>query len=924
MDIDDSLRNSGLAVACKRPGPHITAAVRKVKKIRAEPRDDETDRSIWDNPNTDFLDDGLQLDCYGNSSFLARSTLGNSGGNSTCSQGYATTPSTCSETHGPQSEQSVFGESRTNELLSQSPPASPEVEYIEVSSDYDTCFGVIVATPISSFGRGNGTCSIPVKLKPYGGGFILYSQNADIYVGLLSSSALVIALRQPHLKLDATLFITTIKDTRGASMSKTRKQTTGEAAREYTLRVVIYGLRDDKEMVGDLISDAGHFLQHPYVMEVLPGIQYDNPHYLRRPGAEMPKLEHFDLDNVYDDYAQTEIGDEINKSRFLRIMETAAADGMTVTEVNISPSPRLCSPLMRHQIIALAMMYEKESGYVEEPMFPSLWRKEATSYRHTVTGSLEPRPIPVMGGILADDMGLGKTLSVLALICTSLDVDSQATLQNQKREHQGTLIVAPKSTIYGWITQASEHIHEGQIRIIVYHGSGRESLVNKFRDTDVVVTTYETLRSEWETPEGTSPLLSWKWLRVILDEAHHIRNRLSKTFRSVYDLAACYRWCLTGTPIHNSLDDYGALLSFIRVFPFVQKPRFMSCIVQPVENKNKLGLERLRRLIRATCLRRTKHKTLELPPRFEKLHEVYLHRDDQALYDFYKQICAQKVAGQRKRGEGPERGSEEYNILSLITCLRRICDHGEQLLSDAVKEKREESSTPFRDLEIRRFSSSRCSVCGSRIDDSASGTKDRDTICTNCATSEEGSADSAKTCCSPSAKVLALLENIRQDRARGNAGPRKSVVFSSWVKMIDLVQQAFYREQINFQRIDGQTSLDGRRKALQEFNGNPDCIVMLATIGSSAEGLTVASTVHILEPHWNPMVEAQAIDRVHRIGQMQEVKVIRYIVPNSIEIYVQQIQDEKMQIINETMDMNSVAEADLESRRWERLKNMLA
>ena len=51
----------------------------------------------------------------------------------------------------------------------------------------------------------------------------------------------------------------------------------------------------------------------------------------------------------------------------------------------------------------------------------------------------------------------------------------------------------------------------------------------------------------------------------------------------------------------------------------------------------------------------------------------------------------------------------------------------------------------------------------------------------------------------------------------------------------------------------------------------------------SRVNLTAASIVHLMEPHWNPMVEAQAVDRVHRIGQTQEVTVIRYIVPNSVE-----------------------------------------
>lgn len=856
-------------------------------------------------------------------------------------QGHATTPDV----------RSGIGASQANEPLSQDQAESLLTESVkDVYSDYDTCFGVVLAVPTSSFSQKNTAHSVPVNLKPFGGTLMVYEQDSDAYAGILNNCQLANALRQIHLKLDATLFISEEKDLGGINKPKMKKNAPVKAAREYSIRIVIYGLGSNKEAVGDLFSDAGCFLQQPYATEVIPGVPYDNPHYLVRPGAEMPKLENLSLDTVDDNPTHTEIRGEMSKGHFLRIIESAEADGGAVTVVNTSLSPRLRTKLMGHQIIALAMMHEKESGYIEEPTFPSLWRKELVKnsnnvhYRHTVTGRLEPRPIPAMGGILADDMGLGKTLSVLALICSSLDLDSTVMDQNQKTTHRGTLIVAPKSTIYSWMDQASEHIHEGQIRIKVYHGSGRESLANQFCNTDVVVTTYETLRSEWETPEGTRPLFSWGWLRVILDEAHHIRNRSRKAFRSVCDLVARYRWCLTGTPIHNSLDDYGALLSFIRVFPFVQKSNFMTWIIKPVEEGNKFGIERFRGLIRATCLRRTKQKTLELPPRFERVHEVHLHQEDQALYDVYKKLCVEKAAGQGNRlGDGSLPKGKEYNILSLILCLQRICDHGEQLLPDKVIGKGVEVSGSFLDLEMQQLCSGGCSLCGGRIDDGVSGTEDQDSICINCATSKEGpsnlsrkdkaayrsgsseSSSSAKVCYRPSAKVLALLGNLKQAQAEDSTRPRKSVVFSSWVKMLDLVQWAFHQEQIDFQRIDGHTSLEGRRRALQEFNSNPDCTVMLATIGSSAEGvnLTVASVVHLLEPHWNPMVEAQAVDRVHRIGQTQEVTVIRYIVPNSVETYVQDVQKEKLQIINQAMDTNGITDADLEYRRWERLKKML-
>ena len=111
-------------------------------------------------------------------------------------------------------------------------------------------------------------------------------------------------------------------------------------------------------------------------------------------------------------------------------------------------------------------------------------------------------------------------------------------------------------------------------------------------------------------------------------------------------------------------------------------------------------------------------------------------------------------------------------------------------------------------------------------------------------------------------------------------------------------------EGLKSRRIDGQASLQQRKEALEKFGNDASCNVMLASVGAAGEGfvrrcpiallkvvadsmdsidLTAATTVHIVEPHWNPMAEAQAVDRVHRIGQKSDVTVIRYVVSDSIE-----------------------------------------
>jgi SNF2 family DNA or RNA helicase len=123
--------------------------------------------------------------------------------------------------------------------------------------------------------------------------------------------------------------------------------------------------------------------------------------------------------------------------------------------------------------------------------------------------------------------------------------------------------------------------------------------------------------------------------------------------------------------------------------------------------------------------------------------------------------------------------------------------------------------------------------------------------------------------------------------------------------MLDLIEASLIEQGMKLCRIDGQSSMSQRKNALERFGNDPEYNIMLASIGAAGEGLvsaftavplclftltprtridlTVANSVHITEPHWNPMAEAQAIDRIHRIGQQRDVEVIRYIISNSIE-----------------------------------------
>lgn len=124
-----------------------------------------------------------------------------------------------------------------------------------------------------------------------------------------------------------------------------------------------------------------------------------------------------------------------------------------------------------------------------------------------------------------------------------------------------------------------------------------------------------------------------------------------------------------------------------------------------------------------------------------------------------------------------------------------------------------------------------------------------------------------------------------QIEPRGSAKICDSLVFSYWKSVLASLERELQYNSIGCVRIDGDCSVDERAKALCAFRTSPDIQVFLLTFGTGSVGLTLteATHVHLVEPHWNPMVEEQAIARAHRIGQDKPITVWRYVVEDSVE-----------------------------------------
>jgi DNA repair protein RAD5 len=144
-----------------------------------------------------------------------------------------------------------------------------------------------------------------------------------------------------------------------------------------------------------------------------------------------------------------------------------------------------------------------------------------------------------------------------------------------------------------------------------------------------------------------------------------------------------------------------------------------------------------------------------------------------------------------------------------------------------------------------------------------------------------------------SAKVAALMTHLKALK-REKPGT-KSVVFSQFTSFLSLIQPALTRASIPFLRLDGTMSQKNRAAVLSEFKDSAQGTVLLLSLRAGGVGLnlTMAKRVYMMDPWWSFAVEAQAIDRVHRMGQTDEVEVKRFIVKDSVEERMLKVQDRK-------------------------------
>jgi DNA repair protein RAD5 len=610
-----------------------------------------------------------------------------------------------------------------------------------------------------------------------------------------------------------------------------------------------------------------------------------------------------------------------------------------------------------------------------------------------------------LGGILADEMGLGKTIEMMSLIhshksdiamriqgimsTAPTSVNNLPRLPSRLSSIESapctTLVVAPMSLLAQWQSEAENASKDGTLKSIVYYGSDKTADLqalcceaNAAAAPNVIVTSYGVVLSEFNQVAARNGdrgggLFSLKYFRVILDEAHHIKNRMAKSSKACYEIEAEHRWVLTGTPIVNRLEDLFSLVRFLRVEPWNNFSFWKTFITVPFESKDFMrALDVVQTVLEPLVLRRTKDmKTpagealVPLPPKTVNIVDIELSKPEREVYDYIFTRAKRTFAANVEAGTVLK---SYTSIFAQILRLRQSCCHpimtrNQSLVADEqdAAEIADAASGLADDMDlqslIERFTAetddsadsnafgahvlaqirdeaeNECPICSeeSMIEQTVTGCwhsackkclldyithqTDKGELprCFNCreflqtrdifeVVKDESHPDSSegkpkiilqRLGSNSSAKIGALLTNLKA--LRKELPGTKCVVFSQFTSFLSLIEPALTRASIPFLRLDGSMAQPARASVLKEFAASHKGIVLLLSLRAGGVGLnlTMAKRVYMMDPWWSFAVEAQAIDRVHRMGQTDEVKVCRFIVKESIEEKMLKIQDRK-------------------------------
>ncbi len=415
------------------------------------------------------------------------------------------------------------------------------------------------------------------------------------------------------------------------------------------------------------------------------------------------------------------------------------------------------------------------------------------------------------------------------------------------------LVVCPKSLIGNW-EREFERFAPG-LKVLALHGADRKEDFATINNHDAVITTYQLIVRDLAEHRKT------EYSAVVLDEASYIRNPDTEAAKALRQVRAARRFALTGTPLENGVRDLWSICHFLAPGYLGGRDHFKERFETPLNSgaatpEGRKVAERLRKLVRPLFLRRTKREVLKDLP--EKIEQVLWCDLSPAQNQVYRRLMEE---GQAEVREARRRSGGQGMKMTMFTVLLRL----RQVCCDL------------------RLTGMPPEALKGLEDDDLSG-------------------------------KLTVWHDRLQEVIEGGG---KVIVFSQFVKFLHLLRDALDAAKTPYCYLDGQSN--DRTEQVERFQKDAGRKVFLVSLKAGGYGLnlTAADHVMLMDPWWNPAVEAQAIDRAHRLGQERVVTALRLVTRGTVEEKILKLQAQKRGLIEAALDesaplMSGLSEEDLE------------
>lgn len=417
------------------------------------------------------------------------------------------------------------------------------------------------------------------------------------------------------------------------------------------------------------------------------------------------------------------------------------------------------------------------------------------------------------------------------------------------------LVVAPLSTLAGWREQLAAFAPS--LTVATHAGSAAERAdalsAAAAQKADVVVSSYEAVLRD------APALKRFAWDYAVLDEAHRLKNSSSLAYRCLLDelrLGTTSKLLLTGTPLQNCPSEFFALLHFACPELYDNESGFVEWLVADgASGSEGDGGSTVRQLWEPLLLRRLKATHLALPPK----HDISLGVPLTPLQrKWYLALLERNL---HSLGAAPDAAR---SLVFVLGSLRKVCGH--PYLFPGVEPE------PF----------------------------------------EEG-----EHLVAASAKVALLDRLLLRLRRRGD----RVLLYSGSTQMLDILQDVLTMRRLPYVRLDGSARAEERFAAIADFRRRgggdggdamppPFCFLLSTRAGGVGLNLVEANTVIFFDPDWNPMVERQAADRAHRLGQSRPVTVFHLFCRDTVEEVIRRRCARKASFADSLLREHSAAAAD--------------